>query len=315
MITVLWHKGDFWRLNKTDIIIKNAYKSNLIFIFMKKYALVLVLLLLSINFVSAEKTILIDKYHDTDNWWGDPEGTGKILSQELSSLGFNNKVGTEPFSDEVLKEVDIVFLWNPNNPLEESEITALTKFVENGGSLLVLASHEYDMIEPTRESINSLLEPFGIRVMKNGTDDPSNRQGCSCTPIIHNLAKHPINEGITSIVLYKPASLELKGNAIAIARGDNDTFAIGKEPLGGENVIVAAVSEKGNGKVAVVGSSFIFDNGKIGDLNNKQFAKNLFTWLGGTSKQSIPSWSLYLSLVLAIFLLYTLYLKKRNIKK
>ena len=282
---------------------------------MKKYAFALVILLLSLNLVSAEKTILIDKYHDTDNWWGDPEGTGSFLFQEISPMGFKNKVGNTPFTDDTLKDVDIVFLWNPNNPLEDSEISALTKFVENGGSLLILASHEYDMIEPTRESINSLLDPFGIRVMKNGTDDPTNRKGCSCTPIIHNLSKHPINEGVNSIILYKPASLELKEKAIAIARGDNDTFALGSEPLGGENVIIVAVSEKGGGKVAVIGSSFIFDNGKIGDMDNKQFAKNLFRWLGDTSKQPIPSWSLYLSLVLALFLGYIIYLKKKSIKK
>ena len=282
---------------------------------MKKYAIALVILLISLNFVSAEKTILIDKYHDTDNWWGDPEGTGSVLFQELSSIGFKNKVGTAPFTDDALRGIDIVFLWNPNNPLEDSEISALTKFVENGGSLLVLASHEYDMIEPTRESINSLLDPFGIKVMKNGTDDPTNRKGCSCTPIIHNLAKHPINEGVNSIILYKPASLELKGKAVAIARGDNDTFSIGSEPIGGENVVIVAVSEKGNGKVAVIGSSFIFDNGKIGDMDNKQFAKNLFSWLGDTSKQAIPSWSLYLTLVLALFLGYVIYLKKKSSKK
>lgn len=282
---------------------------------MKKYAFVLIILLLSLNLVSAEKTILIDKYHDTDNWWGDPEGTGKFLFQELSSLGFKNKVSTTPFTDDSLRGSDIVFLWNPNNPLEESEITALTKFVENGGSLLVLASHEQDMIEPTRESINSLLEPFGIRVMKNGTDDPTNRKGCSCTPIIHNLSKHPINEGVNSIILYKPASLEIKDKAVVIARGDNDTFALGSEPLGGENVIIVAVSEKGNGKVAVIGSSFIFDNGKIGDMDNKQFAKNLFSWLGDTSKQSLPPWSLYLSIVVIVFIAYIIYLKKKNIKK
>ena len=282
---------------------------------MKKYALALVILLLSLNFVSAEKTVLIDKYHDTDNWWGDPSGTGRFLAEELATLGFNTKVGNTSFTDETLKGVDIVLLWNPNNPIEENEITALTKFVERGGSLLVLASHEYDMIDTTRTSVNALLEPFGIRVMKNGTDDPSNRQGCSCTPIIHNLATHPINDGVTSIILYKPASLELKGNAVALARGDNDTFAVGKEPVGGENVIVAAVSEKGNGRVAVIGSSFIFDNGKIGDMQNKQFAKNLFTWLGGASKQLIPSWSLYLTLGLALLLGYSIYSKKKNSKE
>jgi len=282
---------------------------------MKKYVPIVVILLLSLNLVSAEKTILIDRYHDTDNWWGDPEGTGKFLAQELSSLGFDSKVSTAPFTDDTLRGVNIVVLWNINNPLESDEISALTEFVENGGSILVLASHEMDMIQSTRDSINSLLEPFGIRVMKNGTDDPTNRQGCSCTPIIHNLAKHPTTEGIDSIILYKPASLELKENAIAIARGDNDTFALGSEPLGGENVIVAAVSEKGKGKVAVIGSSFIFDNGKILDKDNKEFAKNLFTWLEGTSKQSIPSWSLYLSLILALLLGYVLYLKKKSSNK
>ncbi|KYC46135.1 MAG: hypothetical protein APG12_00078 [Candidatus Methanofastidiosum methylothiophilum] len=282
---------------------------------MKKYAFALIFLLLSLNFVSAEKTILIDKYHDTDNWWGDPEGTGRYLFQELSSMGFKNKVSTEPFSDSSLKGSDIVVLWNINNPLEESEINALMKFVENGGSLLVLGSHEHDMIDTTRDSLNSLLGHFGIRIMKNGTDDPTNRQGCSCTPIIHNLAKHPINEGIESIILYKPASLEIKGNAIAIARGDNDTFALGSEPLGGENIVIVAVSEKGSGKVAVIGSSFIFDNGKIGDKNNKQFAKNLFAWLGDTPEGSFPSWALYLGMLAIIIAAYILYLKRKSSKK
>ena len=282
---------------------------------MKKYVISLIILLLTLNLVSAEKTILVDKYHDTDNWWGDPQGTGSILFQELSAMGFNNKVLNGPFSQDTLKGSDIVVLWNPNNPLDDSEITALVKYVEGGGSILVLGSHEADMIEPTRESINSLLGHFDIRIMKNGTDDPTNRKGCSCTPIIHNLSKHPTTEGINSIILYKPASLEIKNKAIAIARGDNDTFSIGSEPIGGENVIVVAVSQKGSGKVAVIGSSFIFDNGKIGDMDNKVFAKNLFTWLGDTSNQSIPSWALYLSLVIIIFAAYIIYLKKKNTEK
>ncbi len=279
---------------------------------MKKYAIALVILLLSLNFVSAEKTILVDKYHDTNNWWGDPEGTGSILAQELSSIGFTNKVNTDPFTDDTLKDVDIVLLWGTDNPLEENEITALKKFVERGGSLLVLASHEYDMIETTRNSVNALLESFGVRVMKNGTDDPTNRQGCSCTPIIHNLSEHPTTEGIESIILYKPASLEIKGNAISVARGDNDTFAVGSEPVRGEEIVIVALSEKGNGRVAVIGSSFVFDNGQIGRFGNKQFAKNLFNWLGGASKQLIPTWSLYTTLGLALLLGYTIYSKKKN---
>jgi hypothetical protein len=276
---------------------------------MKKVILTLsILILLSLNAVSAEKTILIDKYHDTDNWWGDPEGTGKFLFTELSTLGFKTKINESPLTAETLRGSDILVLWNPNNALEENEISALTKFVDNGGSVLIFASHEQDMIAPSRDSLNTFLEPFGIRIMKNGTDDPSNRKGCSCTPIIHNFIQHPTTEGIESILMYKPASLEIKGNAIAIAKGDNDTFSVGTEPVGGENVVVVAVSEKGNGKVAVMGSPYIFDNGKLGEMQNKEFSRTLFTWLSDTS--SAPMWPYYLLGVIVLFFGYLIYLKK-----
>jgi len=276
---------------------------------MKKVIITLsILILLSLNAVSAEKTILIDKYHDTDNWWGDPEGTGKFLFTELSTLGFKTKINESPLTADTLRGSDILVLWNPNNALEENEITALTKFVDDGGSILILASHEQDMLAPSRDSLNTFLEPFGIRIMKNGTDDPSNRKGCSCTPIIHNFIQHPTTEGIESILMYKPASLEIKGNAIAIAKGDNDTFSVGTEPVGGENVVVIAVSEKGNGKVAVMGSPYIFDNGKLGEMQNKEFSRTLFTWLSDTS--SAPMWPYYLLGVIVLFFGYLIYLKK-----
>jgi len=276
---------------------------------MKKVILTLsILILLSLNAISAEKTILIDKYHDTDNWWGDPEGTGKFLFTELSTLGFKTKINESPLTAETLRGSDILVLWNPNNALEENEISALTKFVDDGGSVLILASHEQDMLAQSRDSLNTFLEPFGIRIMKNGTDDPSNRKGCSCTPIIHNFIQHPTTEGIESILMYKPASLEIKGNAIAIAKGDNDTFSVGTEPVGGENVVVVAVSEKGNGKVAVMGSPYIFDNGKLGEMQNKEFSRTLFTWLSDTS--SAPMWPYYLLGVIVLFFGYLIYLKK-----
>jgi hypothetical protein len=144
--------------------------------------------------------------------------------------------------------------------------------------------------------------------MKNGTDDPSNRKGCSCTPIIHNFGSHPITKDINAILLYKPASLEVKNNAQIIAKGDEDTFSIGTEPVGGENVVIVAVSEINKGKVAVIGSPYIFDNGKIGEMQNKEFAKNLFLWLADTNQ--FPSWPYYLSIVVLIFIGYLLYLKK-----
>ncbi|NMC77400.1 MAG: hypothetical protein GYA60_08940 [Candidatus Methanofastidiosa archaeon] len=276
---------------------------------MKKYILIsFILILLCINVVSAEKIILIDKYHDTDNWWGDPEGTGKFLFGELASLGFKTKIINTPITDDALKGSNIVVLWNPNNELKEEEIASLSKFIDNGGSLLLLASHEYDMIDPTRDSLNTLLEPYGIRIMKNGTDDPTNRRGCSCTPIIHNFATHPITKDINSIIIYKPASLEIKNSAVAIAKGDNDTFSIGTEPVGGENVIIVAISEKNKGKVAVIGSPYIFDNGKIGEMQNKEFAKNLFLWLADTNQSQ--TWAYYLSAVIVVFLGYIFYLKK-----
>ena len=304
---------------------------------MKKYFITLVILLLSLNFVSAEKTILIDKYHDTDNWWGDPQGTGRVLFQELSSIGFKYKISTTPFSDDSLRGVDIVLLWNINNPLENDEITALTKFVEKGGGILILASHEHDIIEATRISVNALLEPFGIRVMKNWVDDTIKSGGCCGTITAQNFVSHPTTESINAIVLYRPGSLEIKRNAIAVVRGSEYNFALGSEPLEGGDVVIAAVSESGAGKVAVVGGHFIFDNGKIRELDNNQFAKNLFRWLGDNFKETVPSqneppsqsspqvnttpdetflsWALYLSPFAILLAVYILYLKKKNTGK
>ena len=45
---------------------------------------------------------------------GDPEGTGRVLFQELSSMGFVSKISTMPLSDESLKALTIVVLWIQN---------------------------------------------------------------------------------------------------------------------------------------------------------------------------------------------------------
>lgn len=249
---------------------------------MKRFALALILLIVSISFVSAEKTIFIDRYHDTENWWGNPDGTASLLFQELSNLNFNYRINNSPIKDQSLRGADIVLLWDPNNPFEDSEIDALSKFVRSGGSVLLIVSNENRMIDPTRESVNKFLAPFGMRVMKNSVDDP---RGCCGTPLISVFSDHPTTKDVSGIIMYRPASIELGDGAFALAMGSELTYALGTEPLEGMDIVVAAASEEKGGKVAVIGSSFIFDNGKIGDIDNRKFAKNLFLWLGENDRE------------------------------
>ncbi len=279
---------------------------------MKRFLIVISILLLSVTLVSADSTILVDRYHDSDNWWGNPETSARFLFDELSEMGFNYRVNDVPFTDQSLTGVDIVLMWDPDNPFDSGEVDALKRFVENGGSVILLVSNEIGMIDATRDSINLFLEPFGIRVMKNIVDGS---EGCCGMPVFRHFAEHPTTEDVFAISLYRPASLEIKENAFAITKESEYAYAIGSEPLSGEDVVVVAASEKGDGKVLVIGSSFIFDNGKIGDLGNRDFAKNIFTWLGSTQEQKTNPLPLYMILVFLIVISYLAYRYKKRSKK
>ncbi|KYK34334.1 MAG: hypothetical protein HXS46_13565 [Theionarchaea archaeon] len=220
------------------------------------------------------KKVMIDISHSLKT--ANPGVNMVVISKLMVEFSFD--VRNEMLTEDLVEQYDVVMLYQPHGLLEDSEIGALTTYVENGGGLIICGEHDAGWNDSSRSTYSKLASTFGIIFTSNSVDDPTHKAGCYCTPILHNMAEHPLSEGVTQIILFKPCALRISGDAVAIARGDEDTRTVGAEGIEGEDVIVVAVSEYGNGRVVVVGSYTVFDDSYINMPDNQVFAVNCFTW-------------------------------------
>lgn len=222
-----------------------------------------------------QKRVMIDVFHSLENV--NPEVNMVAVSKWLTDFSFESS--DEMLTEDLLKEYDAVMLYQPYGILEESEIAAVIQFVERGGGLIICGEHDVGWNDDSRSTYNKLGKTFGIIFTSNAVDDPTDKMGCYCTPIVHNMAEHPLTEGIAQLVFYKPCSLRISSDAVAIARGDDDTVTIGADRIEGEDIVVVAASEYGRGRVVVVGSHTVFDDSYINHPDNLTFCGNVFPWV------------------------------------
>ena len=117
------------------------------------------------------------------------------------------------------------------------EQDAVNGFVNGGGG--IWAYHELDK-DPS--GINSISSHFGVTFNNDLVEDPTNNEGFSFQPTIHNLEPHRVTQGVTEFSYYGGSSLNVSSPAVVIAKGDDDTTSsIGPFPP------VLAVSESGMG--------------------------------------------------------------------
>lgn len=254
------------------------------------------------------KQVMIDIHHSVEG--ANPDVNMVAITKILADFTFEIK--DEPLTADLLQGYDVVMLYQPYGNLDDAEIDALVEFVRKGGGLIICGEHDVGWNDSSRSTYNKLGKAFGIIFTSNAIDDPTDKMGCYCTPIIHNMAEHPLTEEVTQIVLYKPCALRISGDAVAVARGDDDTKTIGVELITGEDIVVVAVAEYERGKVVVVGSHTVFDDSFINQPDNQTFAINVFNWV---SEQAVPkdnSWVTMAGiLVIAVVLVLIIVLKKR----
>ena len=231
------------------------------------------------------KRVMIDAFHSLENV--SPENNMVALSKVLPDYSFETR--RDVLTYKLMKEYDVVVLYQPYNNLEDSEIEAVLEFVRKGGGLIICGEHDVGWNDSSRSTYNRLGKNFGTIFTSNAIDDPTDKMGCYCTPIIHNLAVHPLTEGVTQIVMYKPCALRLSETAIAVAWGDDDTRTVGQDKITGEEVVVAAVSVYERGKILVVGSHTAFDDSYIDLPDNLTFSVNAFQWVSEPAYFEEPS--------------------------
>lgn len=255
------------------------------------------------------RKVMIDVYHSMENV--NAENNIAVIQALLPNFTFH--INDQPLTEARLKGYDLVMVYQPYEEIQASEIEALLNFVWEGGGLIVCGEHDVGWNTVSRTSFNNLTSTFGIRFMSNAADDPTDKKGCSCTPVIHNLTEHPLTKDITQIVFYKPCTLTVSGDAVAIARGDDDSFTIGDDRFEGEDIIVVAASEYQRGRVVVLGSNTVFVDSFINLPDNQEFSVNCLQW---ASEQAVPegaSWSTVATIVvIAAVLALLIVVKKRQ---
>lgn len=199
-------------------------------------------------------------------------------------------------SETALIDKNLLFinLVDEKNPkIAAEEISAIKKFVENGGSLLVICEHTN--VNNHAEIINHLLKEFNISVRYGSSLDSGTEnivEGVGWTRI-HSFIAHPITKGIKSISFQTGGALYPKEYSIAFS--SPSAFLDNWNPYSNDNAFygnglldrdekkeilnLAVAREYGKGKIVVVADQNIFGNYWIYYLDNFIFAKNIFSWL------------------------------------
>jgi uncharacterized membrane protein len=204
-------------------------------------------------------------WEDSDNY---PTSLDSLVHQTL-------RVGLHPFlkyngrlNAQELKGYDAMVISSPNLPYTRQEVQDVQQWVHHGGGLLVLGG-------ASRKSINALLEPFKIHLDDKplGTyycqkDTDGNDFKVSMRFTTKRFIKHPITQGINSILFMTPVSV--KGGIPLAYVYDYPTMIYKKY---------------GKGRVVVVGDDLFFANyiseGEKGIVDyDKVFLNwNMMKWL------------------------------------
>lgn len=191
-----------------------------------------------------EKRVLFDEAHGEDAGNSDWTIDGGY-SDFADSLIKNNYIVEslkEPLSYLTLAQYDVLVLPEPNSPLLPEEIEAMKLYVNEGGSLFLIADHGgadrngngWDAVRV----FNSFVDYFGFSF--DGND-------LVRTPVTEIISS-PFTHGITGVGLWNGSSITINNQSVGIA------IEVFGKPY-------TVYGESGAGKFVAIGDSSPFDDG------------------------------------------------------
>jgi hypothetical protein len=195
----------------------------------------------------------------------------------LESLGHEVDLHNDaPISFKKIQDQDVlVFACPDQSKLYAYEIKGILRFVEEGGSLLVLSNAGGEKGLCT--NMNTILSHFNLGLKNNQVlDETHNMYELSSYAILNQFEEHAITEGIEKVCFIVGCSLNVGKEARVIISSDDDA-----EP---NNAVCLAINEEKNGKVCVFGSylSFADRSHALRFVDNARLAVNIFSWLSGS---------------------------------
>ncbi|MEW6096070.1 MAG: hypothetical protein AB1567_06050 [bacterium] len=263
--------------------------------------------------------------------WGIPnfEDFGAHSSGMFGNLPlFAARLGFEPnwteiISQEILKDASVLVMINIDEPILESEKSAIWNFVKKGGSLLLLGDHTFYK-EGGSNHLNDILEPVNIRYNFDSADYFIGGWLHS-----YEYLNHPLTIGLGDIEdepgIVVGASLKVNYPAYPIIMGKYGYSDPGEEDklekgyLGnldydpGEqlgDLILVACQNYGEGKVMVFGDTSSFANSIL--VFSHDFVNRVFTWLATNKKDNFNYLYFFISLITLIIALVLFLVFSRN---
>jgi hypothetical protein len=196
----------------------------------------------------------------------------------MKAEGFDVRGGSEPFTDEFLKGVDVLVISGPFKALEAAEVDAVVRFVEHGGRLAAML-HIGSPFAGLLPRLQVDFTNYVLYEQENIIDsDPRNFQ-------VKTLETSPLFGGLDHFSLYGGWALR---NIAPSARIIATTSPNGWVDLNGDKKLskgdvlgafgVVVTGELGAGRFIIFGDDAVFQN-RFLDRQNRQLAKNLARWL------------------------------------
>lgn len=138
--------------------------------------------------------------------------------------------------EEGLRDATSLLVVAPGEGYKEQEIRAISRFLEKGGSMVILS-------DATRESqINSLAVEFEILFENDYLYNMVKNDGNYRFIFIEEFGNSKITQGLERITLYTASSISSPGNGIAFT--DTDTYSSLKERSGRFSTAVLTMDQK-----------------------------------------------------------------------
>ncbi|MBA3015931.1 MAG: GldG family protein [Proteobacteria bacterium] len=203
------------------------------------------------------------------------------LGEIFTAKGFQVKSSPpdQAFTDNTLHGVSTLIISGAFKPINDSEITVIKKFLDNGGQVCVMLH--------IGSPVTALLNNLGVAV-SNGVIREHNNMPHPENPtdfFVANFPTHPLTKNLTHINLYGTWALNSEHQANIIAKttpqawvdlNGNKTFDSDGDAIQAFTVIVTG--QLGHGHFVVFGDDAIFQNRFLVGPN-QQLAINLVEWL------------------------------------
>lgn len=256
---------------------------------------IIILILFSFPFsvnAQVKKRVLIDVAHDEPINFSSGH---KLFADQLTNKGFTLSENKGPITDSILTDYDILLIIAPKTKFTQQEISAIDKFVKNGGNLLLVGRGGSSLdIKQIRSVLNEISTNMGI-VFNDDlvTDTQSYYDNDATNVIIINMVEDPITSDVFKVAMKLPCSLTISQNSKALMKGSANSLSRpylsdpdkssnpSTDPLNaisGTDIVVGAKTTVLTGKLIAVGSSTFLEDHMIAKHDHMRLISNMFDY-------------------------------------